>query len=461
MSEFTSYLQDNAASFVEDLKTLLAIPSVSTDECHKPDMKRCAEEIIRQLHQAGIKHAEVMPTPLHPVVYAESEQRADRPTMLIYGHYDVQPEDPVEEWETPAFEPVIRDGKIYARGTSDDKGQFLVHIKAAQAMNAVHGDLPVNLKFVLEGEEEVGSPSLEPWIEEHKEMLKSDVLVISDSTMYAPGMPSLLYGLRGLTYIEVEVKGGDTDMHSGMFGGAVPNPANELCKIIAALKDDKGRITVPHFYDKVRALEPSEREEWAKLPFDDEEFRQSVGCAKLCGEEGYTNIERRWARPTLDVNGMISGFTGEGAKTVLPAKAMAKISCRLVPDQDHEEIANLLTEEIRRLAPPTVEVKVSYHHGGPPWMVAPTDPVLEAARVASEKAWKATPVKVREGGSIPIVSAFGRILEVPAVLLGVGLEDENIHAPNEHLSLENFHAGIAASAYLMEEIAKLPSMQKK
>lgn len=460
MTEIATYLKQNAAKFEEDLKTILRIPSVSTEEKHKPDMLACASEVVRQLHEAGIAKAEIMPTPGHPIVYAESEQKADRPTILVYGHYDVQPEDPVEEWESPPFEPTIRDGKIYARGTSDDKGQFLVHIKAAKTLNDLKA-LPVNLKFCIEGEEECGSPSLDKWIEDHAELLKSDVLVISDTTMYAPGKPSLLYGLRGLMYLEVEIKGGDTDMHSGMFGGAVPNPINELCRIIAALKDDKGRITVPGFYDKVRPLSEEERKEWQGLDFDEEEYRQLVGSKALCGEEGYSCIERRWARPTLDANGIWGGFTGEGAKTVIPARASAKISCRLVPDQDDKEIAALVEKEIRRLADPSVEVKVTFHHGGPPWMTSPDDPVLRAANIAAQKAWKATPLKVREGGSIPIVSTFTRVLQIPAVLLGVGLEDEQIHAPNEHLSLENFHAGIAASAYLMQEIAALPELKKK
>lgn len=459
MTEITTYLKENAAKFEEDLKSILRIPSVSTDESHKQDMLACAQEVVRQLHEAGIEKAEIMPTPGHPIVFAQSEQLPNRPTILVYGHYDVQPEDPIEEWETPPFEPTIRDGKIYARGTSDDKGQFLVHIKAAKTLNDLKA-MPVNLKFCIEGEEECGSPNLDNWIVKHADLLKADVLVISDTTMYAPGKPSLLYGLRGLTYLEVEIKGGDTDMHSGMFGGAVPNPINELCRIIAHLKDDKYHITVPHFYDKVRPLSEEERKEWQSLDFDEEEYRKLVGSPELCGEEGYSCIERRWARPTLDVNGIWGGFTGEGAKTVIPAKAYAKISCRLVPDQDDEEIAQLLEAEIRRLASPAVTVKVSVDHGGPAWMTSPDDPVLRAANVAAQKAWNATPVRVREGGSIPIVSTFTKVLNIPAVLLGVGLEDEQIHAPNEHLSLENFHAGIAASAYLMQEIAALPEMKK-
>ncbi len=457
MSDITTYFQENATRFEQDLCTLLSIPSVSTDEARRPEMQCCAEEVVRQLRQAGIEDTRIMPTGGHPAVFGASKHRPDRPTLLIYGHYDVQPEVPVELWESPPFEPTVRNGKLYARGTTDDKAQFLIHFKAAEAMHALHGDLPVNLKFILEGEEEIGSPSLPAFIETHKDLLACDVLVVSDTSMYAPGIPSLLYGLRGLSYLEVEVKGADGDLHSGIFGGAVPNPAIELCRIIAALKDPDGRITVPGFYDKVRALSPAERAEWAGLPFDDEEFRRSVGCPGLAGEAGFTTLERRWARPTLDVNGMISGFTGEGAKTVLPGKASAKISCRLVPDQEPEEIARLVEAEIMRLASTTVEVKVRFHHGGLPWMTAPTDPVLEAAGRAAARAWGRTPVRVREGGSIPIISTFCRVLEVPAVLLGIGLEDENAHAPNEHIDLGNFHKGIQASAWLMEEVAALPA----
>ncbi len=460
MSDLSQYFVDNAQRYEEELKTILRIPSISTDKAHVPDMMRCAEALVNYLKKAGMVRAEIMPTGGHPAVYAESEQKSDRPTILIYGHYDVQPEDPLNEWDSAPFEPEIRDGKIYARGTSDDKGQFFVHVKAVEAFHALGKELPMNVKFILEGEEEIGSPSLEPWIAAHADLLKADVMAISDSTLYAPGIPALLNGLRGLTYIEVEFKGGDTDMHSGMFGGAVPNPAIELCKVIAKLIDDKGHITVPHFYDKVRPLTQAERDEWAKLPFDEEEFRASVGAPALCGEEGYTTIERRWGRPTLDVNGMWSGFTGDGAKTVLPARATAKISCRLVPDQDCNEIAELLKAEILRLAPPTIEAKVKFHHGGPAWMTDANSPVLEAARVAFRKAWNAEPVLMREGGSIPIVSAFSNVLKLPVVLMGVGLDDENIHAPNEHLSLANFHAGIAGSAYLMEELAKLPGLKK-
>jgi acetylornithine deacetylase/succinyl-diaminopimelate desuccinylase-like protein len=358
VSDINTYFQVHAQEFEKDLCTLLSIPSVSTDAERKPDMQACAQEVVRQLLQAGMVEARIMPTGGHPAVFAASKHRAGLPTILVYGHYDVQPETPLELWESPPFQPTVRDGKIYARGTTDDKGQFLIHLKAAQGLHAVHGQLPVNLKFILEGEEEIGSPNLPAFIEEHKELLACDVLVISDTGMYAPGIPSLLYGLRGLSYLEVEVKGADGDLHSGIFGGGVPNPALELCRILTALKGSDGRILVPGFYDKVRDLSPAEREEWAALPFDEEEFRNSVGCKGLSGEEGFTTLERRWARPTLDVNGMLSGFTGEGVKTVLPGRAMAKVSCRLVPDQDPEEIARLVEQEILRLAPDTVEVKV-------------------------------------------------------------------------------------------------------
>lgn len=460
MTEIAAYLKEHAAKFEEDLKTLLRIPSVSTKEECKGEMIRCAQEVVRQLKEAGIERAELMPTKGNPIVFGASEQKADRPTVLIYGHYDVQPEEPLDEWKTPPFEPTVIDGKIYARGTSDDKGQFLIHVKAAETMNALKA-LPVNLKFCLEGEEEVGSTNLADFIKDNAELLKSDVLVISDTTMYAPGRPSLLYGLRGLAYMQVDLKAANTDMHSGMFGGSVPNPINELCRILAALHDDKGRVTVPGFYDKVVPLRQSERDEWKALGFDEEEYRTSLGIKQLCGEEGYTCTERRWARPTLDVNGIWGGYTGEGDKTVIPAVAHAKLSCRLVPNQDQHEIGELVKKEIERLAGPCVEVNVRLSHGGPAWMVEPDAPVLKAAAKASKKAWNVEPVKAREGGSIPIVHTFTTVLNVPAILLGIGLEDEQVHAPNEHLSLENFHAGIAASCYLMQEIAALPEMQKK
>lgn len=460
MSDVTGYLREHAEAFEADLRTLLSIPSVSTDPARKPEMQLCAEEVARQLRDAGIQDVRIMPTAGHPVVFGASTYQPGRPTVLVYGHYDVQPEDPIDLWESPPFEPTVRNGKIYARGATDDKGQFLIHLKAAQALNALRGELPVNMKFLIEGEEEVGSPSLQPWVMEHKDLLAADVLVVSDTTLYAPGIPAIIYGLRGLAYLQLEVKGADSDLHSGMFGGAVPNPAIELCKIISALMGEDGTIRVPGFYDKVRPLEQQEREEWASLGFSDDEFRAGVGSKGLAGEAGYTTLERRWARPTFDVCGLLSGFTGTGAKTVLPARAMAKISFRLVPDQDPDEIMALVVKEVERLAPPTVEVTCTPHHGGPPWMTPPHHPVLEAAAKASQKAWGRKPVRVREGGSIPIIPAFGKILGCPAVLLGIGLNDENLHAPNEHLDLGNFHKGIEAAVYLLDELAAVPAVSR-
>lgn len=454
------YLRQHADSFEEDLRTLLRIPSVSTDEARRAEVARCAEEVARQLRQAGVADVRVMPTAGHPVVFGATEPRPGRPTVLVYGHYDVQPEDPVELWDSPPFEPEVRDGKIWARGATDDKGQFLIHIKAVQALHATRGDLPVNVKFILEGEEEIGSPSLGPFVEEHEDLLAADVLVVSDSALYAPGIPALVYGLRGLAYLQVDVKGADTDLHSGMFGGAVPNPAMELCKILAALKDPGERVAVPGFYDKVRPLTDAERREFAALPFDEEEFRSSTGAPGLTGEEGFTTLERKWARPTLEINGLLSGFTGTGAKTVLPNRAMAKVSCRLVPDQDPDEIAHLLEKEILRLAPPYVEVKVTKMHGGQPWITPPDHPALEAAGRAAERAFGRAPVHIREGGSIPIIPEFGRLLGIPAVLLGIGLNDENLHAPNEHLDLGNFHKGIEAAVYLLEELGRVPAASR-
>lgn len=455
MSELTRYLTEQAGQFEADLCALLAIPSVSTDPQRLPAMERCAREVARQLEEAGMTDVRVMPTAGHPVVFGASPHREGLPTVLVYGHYDVQPEDPVELWESPPFEPTVRDGKIYARGATDDKGQFLIHVKAAQAWVATCGSLPVNLKFVIEGEEEIGSPSLAPWLEAHRDLLAADVMVVSDTTLYAPGIPALIYGLRGLAYLQVDVKAADSDLHSGMFGGAVPNPAMELSRILARLKDESERITAPGFYDEVRPLAPEERAEFAALPFDEEAYRRSVGSPGLSGEAGYTTLERKWARPTLEINGLLSGFTGSGAKTVLPHRAMAKISCRLVPDQDPDRIADLLEAEIRRLAPPTVEIEVTRMHGGPPWLTPPDHPVMGAARRAAERAFGRPPVLIREGGSIPIIPEFSRILGCPAVLLGIGLSDENLHAPNEHLNLGNFHRGVEAAAWLMEELARV------
>jgi acetylornithine deacetylase/succinyl-diaminopimelate desuccinylase-like protein len=446
------YLSENQDQFQADLFRLLEIPSVSTDPARKGEVARCAEEVKRQMLQAGLEQVQVFETPGHPVVYGQWLGAVDAPTVLVYGHYDVQPEDPVDLWTSPPFTPTIRDGKVYARGATDDKGQFIAHVKAVQALMKSEGQLPVNVKFVIEGEEEIGSRNLAPFLESHRELLAADVLVVSDSAMFAPGQPSIVYGLRGLAYVEVEVFGADSDLHSGVFGGAVPNPGFELAKIISQLKDEQGRITVPGFYDKVVDLTAQERSDYARLPFDAEEFRKELNVPGLSGEAGYTPLEHRSGRPTLEVNGMLCGWTGPGAKTVLPAKAMAKISCRLVPDQDPEEIARLLQEHIERLAPPTVRCKVTSLHGGKPWITPRQHPALDCANRAVHNVFGKDALFVREGGSIPIVVDFQSILGLPGLLVGFGLNSENLHAPDEHFDLGNYQMGIRLSIELLREL---------
>lgn len=450
--------EDRKTAYLEDLKTLLRIPSVSTDPTRKSEVRRCAEEVARQMKEAGLQNVEIMDTPGHPVVYADYEVNPSGPTALIYGHYDVQPEDPVELWTSPPFEPTVRDGKLYARGATDDKGQFLCHIKAVASLLEEEKTLPVNLKFIIEGEEEIGSPNLAPFLKQHKEKLAADVLVVSDSAMYAPDQPSIVYGLRGLAYLQIDLKGADSDLHSGVFGGAVPNPALELAKILSQLKDQDEKITVPGFYDKVEDMSTQEREAYSTLGFNAEEFRASVGVNQLTPEKGYDALEGRTARPTLEVNGLLSGYTGEGAKTVLPAKAMAKISCRLVPKQDPEEIAQLLEDHIRKLCPDSMECKVTQMHGGHPWITPPDHPALEAAAVAVRQVFGKEPVRIREGGSIPIVIDFQEILGLPGILLGYGLNDENLHAPDEHFRVENFYKGIEISKELFRALAQSKSL---
>jgi acetylornithine deacetylase/succinyl-diaminopimelate desuccinylase-like protein len=449
----TTLSESRKTQYLEDLKTLLRIPSVSTDPERKHEVRRCAGEVARQMKDAGLQGVEIMDTPGHPVVYGEYMVSEKVPTALVYGHYDVQPEDPIELWTSPPFEPTIRDGKIFARGSTDDKGQFLCHVKAVAAMLEEDGTLPVNVKFIIEGEEEIGSPNLAPFLKANKEKLKADVLVVSDSAMYAPDQPSLVYGLRGLCYLQIDLKGADSDLHSGVFGGAVPNPALELARILAQLKDADEKITVPGFYDKVQDMSPEERQAYATLEFSADDFKNSVGVAELTPEKGYSALEGRTARPTLEVNGLLSGYTGEGAKTVLPGKAMAKVSCRLVPDQDPEEIAQLLEDHIRRLCPSSMVCKVTQMHGGHPWLTPPDHPALEAAAIAIRNVFNKEPVRIREGGSIPIVIDFQKILDLPGILLGFGLNDENLHAPDEHFRVENFYKGIEISRALFNALA--------
>jgi acetylornithine deacetylase/succinyl-diaminopimelate desuccinylase-like protein len=390
-------------------------------------------------------------------VYGDWLGAPGAPTILFYGHYDVQPVDPLDLWESPPFEATIRDGEIYARGSADDKGQVFMHFKAVEAHLKQAGKLPVNMKIILEGEEEVGSVNLDEFVRAHKSELGADVVVISDSTMFARGVPSICYGLRGLVYFQIDLRGSSTDLHSGSFGGAVANPAIVLAQMLTQMKDRGGRIKIPGFYDDVVPLQDEEREAWASLPFNEKKYKKDFGIPKVYGETDYTTLERTWARPTFEVNGLLSGFTGEGAKTVLPAVSMAKVSMRLVPNQDPDKIAKLFEAYVHDIAPKTVEVKVTRMHGGKPWMTSYDNPYVQAAGRAIEKGFGQKPVFTREGGSIPVVSTFQEELGLPSVLFGVGLPDENAHAPNEKLDVGNFHNGIIASAILYDEIAKTRS----
>src|SRR5436189_245627 len=448
------FINVNRDRYLEELKALLAIPSISALPEHAADVTRCAEWCANEMRRIGLQNVRLIPTPGNPVVYGDWLGAPGAPTILFYGHYDVQPVDPLNLWQSPPFEASIRDGEIYARGSADDKGQVFMHFKAVEAHLKQNGRLPVNIKFILEGEEEVGSAHLDDFIRAHKSELGSDVVVISDSGMFARGVPSICYGLRGLVYFQLDLRGSSTDLHSGSFGGAVANPAMVLAQVLAQMKDRGGRIKIPGFYDDVVALQEEERKAWASLPFNEKKYKKDFGIPKLFGESGYTTLERTWARPTLEVNGLLSGFTGEGAKTVLPALAMAKISMRLVPNQDPNTIAGLFETYVKKITPKTVELKITRMHGGKPWMTSFDNPFVQAAGRAIEKGFGRAPIFTREGGSIPVVSTFQEELGLPSVLFGVGLPDENAHAPNEKLDVSNFHNGIIASAYLYQEVAR-------
>ena len=459
MNNVVDFINTNRDRYLDELKTYLAIPSISALAAHSADVRRCAEWTADEMRRIGLQNVRLIETPGNPVVYGDWLNAAGAPTMLFYGHYDVQPVDPVEEWTSPPFEATIRDGEIYARGSADDKGQIFMHFKAIEAHMTQTGRLPVNIKVILEGEEEVGSANLDPFVREHSSDLKSDVVVISDSPMFARGVPSICYGLRGLIYFQIDLRGTKTDLHSGSFGGAVANPAFVMAQVLSQMKDKSGRVKIAGFYDDVRPLREEERAEFRKLPFNETQWRKDLGAPKLHGEAGYTTLERIWARPTFEINGLLSGFTAEGSKTVIPAKAMAKVSMRLVPDQDPDTIAKRFEEYVRKVTPKTVELTVTRMHGGKPWMTEFDNPFVQAAGRAIEKGFGARPVYNREGGSIPVVSTFQEVLGVPSVLFGIGLPDENAHAPDEKLDINNFHNGIIASAYLYEEIATGPSAQ--
>src|SRR5947207_4620429 len=454
MEKVIDFINVNREKYLDELKALLAIPSISALPEHAGDVKRCADWCADEMRRIGLQNVQLLETPGNPVVYGDWLGAPDAPTILFYGHYDVQPVDPVNLWTSPPFEATVRDGEIYARGAADDKGQVFMHIKAVEAHLKKNGSLPLNIKFFIEGEEEVGSVHLDDFVRSHKQELSSDVVVISDSPMFDRGIPSICYGLRGLTYFQFDVRGTKTDLHSGSFGGAVANPAFVLAQMLAQMKDRSGRIRIPGYYDDVRALSDAERAEWKKLPFNETKYRKDLGAPRLFGESGYSTLERVWARPTFEVNGLLSGFTGEGAKTVLPAVAMAKVSMRLVPDQDPNKIGDLFEAYVKKVTPKTMELKVTRMHGGKPWMTEFDNKYVRAAGRAIEKGFGKAPLFNREGGSIPVVSTFQEELGLPSVLFGVGLPDENAHAPNEKLDLSNFHGGIIASAYLYDEVAK-------
>jgi len=452
MSAVHDYIDANLPRFREELFEFLRIPSVSARSEHRQDIRLAAEWLAAKMREAGLTVA-IEATPGHPIVVGEWRGAGEgAPTVLIYGHYDVQPPEPLELWTSPPFEPTLRDGRIYARGSVDDKGQLYLHIKAIEAHLRTAGRLPVNVVVVAEGEEEVGSEHLIPFIEAHAARLKADAIVISDTTMVGAGIPTISASLRGIAYFELHVEGPSTDLHSGAYGGAVVNPAVALARILASLHDDEGRIAIEGFYDDVR-VDPEYRRELARVPFDEAKFREETGAPALGGEAGFSTVERLWIRPTCDVNGLLSGYTGEGSKTVLPARAMAKVSFRLVPDQDPRRVERLFREHVERVAPAGVRVAVRALHGGDPWRARLGGPLYEAAARALEKAFGRAPVYAGEGGSIPIVPAFERVLGAPVLLMGFGLPGENAHAPDEWMSLENFEKGTHAAAALLAELA--------
>lgn len=446
MNDILSYLDSHRERQLAELQELLSIASISTDAEHAADVRACATWLDAHLRAIGLPVVRIEETDGHPIVYAEDLRAgADAPTVLFYGHYDVQPVDPLDLWTAPPFHPTIRDGKIYARGATDDKGQVFLHIKAIEAMYAVHGALPVNVKMIIEGEEEIGSPNLAPYVRAHATELACDCIVVSDTSMFAPGIPSLVYGLRGLCYVEINVQGPNRDLHSGSYGGAVQNPLNALATILSRLKDEHGHISIPGFYDDVTPLDAAERESLASLDYRDERLLRDVQVPALAGEEGYSTIERLGARPTLDVNGMLGGFTGEGAKTVLPARAMAKVSMRLVPNQSYADITHKITAYVQSIAPPGVTVTVTDLHGADPVIVPRDTPAMHAAVRALEETFNERCRFAREGGSIPVVLLFDTVLRSPTVLMGFGLNNENAHSPDEHFDLGNFYTGMKAA----------------
>lgn len=457
LQQLDQYFKENRAAHLEELNTFLQIPSISALSEHKADMQKAAQWLVQSFDAAGLENVSIDETDGHPVVYADWLHAEGKPTILVYGHYDVQPVDPVELWDSPPFEPEIRDNKLFARGASDDKGQVFMHIKAVEALMKQFGQLPVNVKFLIEGEEEVGSPSLEKYIRDNKEKLASDIIVISDTGMQGPGQPAVCYGLRGLCGVQIDVKGAKGDLHSGLYGGGVQNPLHAIIELLASFRDKEGTIAVEGFYDNVRTLTDDERAAYEALGFNENALQEEIDVPELFGEKGFSYLERVWTRPTLEINGVFGGFSGEGIKTVLPAEAGAKITCRLVPDQDPEEIVEKLKAHVGQHKPVGVTVTVTEFDKGKPFITPFDHPAIQAAGRSYEKVYQVPTAYTRGGGSIPIVAAFDEILEVPVVLMGFGLDSENFHAPNEHFHLENFDQGLRVIGdyyYEIEQFSK-------
>jgi len=453
--QIDTYFAENREKHLQELNEFLRIPSISSLSEHKEDVQKAANWLANKLTQLNMENVTVDQTAGHPVVYGEWLHAEGKPTVLFYGHYDVQPVDPLNLWDSPPFEPEIRDNKLFARGASDDKGQVFMHLKTIEALFATAGTLPVNVKFIIEGEEEIGSPNLPKYVEENKDKLAADLILISDTGLYGPGKPAVCYGLRGLTGVQIDIRGAKGDLHSGLYGGGVQNAIHALTEILASFRDEHGTIQVDGFYDKVRPLSEVERQAYRDLNFDEQALKEEVGVKELFGEKGYSYLEQTWARPTLEINGIFGGFSGEGIKTVLPAEAGAKITCRLVPDQDPEEIVALLRAHIEKHKPVGVEVTVSEFDKGKPYLTPFDHPVIQAAGRSYEKVYKVPTAFTRGGGSIPIVASFDEILNLPVVLMGFGLSSENFHAPNEHFHLENFDQGLRVLSDYLYEVSLL------
>lgn len=454
MNDLHNHLQQQRNQHLNELKEFLAIPSISSLSEHEEDVGKGAEWVANALKQAGMENVEIMPTERHPVVYGDWLHAAGKPTVLIYGHYDVQPADPLDLWETPPFHPEIRDNKIYARGATDDKGQVFMHVKALETILQTNGELPVNVKFCIEGEEEIGSAHLDAFVEKQQERLAADVLVVSDNPMLEAGKPTVCYGLRGLCGLQIDIKGPKDDLHSGLYGGMVQNPIHALSELLTSMHNEDGEVTIDGFYEQVQTLQQEERDAYEALNDDEEQTRQTLDVPALFGEKGYSALERTWVRPTLEVNGIYGGFQGEGIKTIIPSEAHAKLTCRLVPDQDPDDIAEKIRRHIGNHTPTGVTVDTELFDQAKPFVTPFTDPAIQAASRSLKKAYGVEPAIIRMGGSIPVVETFSQLLKLPVVMLGFGLPDENLHAPNEHFNLTNFDKGLKTLCDYWYELAR-------